>query len=99
MTHKRHRTKIRWRFSYQAVQHIVDLSIGEFAGEEGKPSQNCEGLLFMEICGIIKGGWVTFANLHFHIARGNIILLDKGIIIASHPVVNMECENSVNFGG
>ena len=99
MTHKRHRTKYGGVSVYQGVQHNVDLSIGEFAGEEGKPSQNCEGLLFMEICGIIKGGRVAFANLHFHIARGNIILLDKGIIIASHPVVNMECENSVNFGG
>lgn len=53
----------------------------------------------MEIYAIIKSGQVAFANFHFHIARGNLILLDKGIIIASHPVVNMECENSVNFGG
>ena len=78
---------------------FVDPLVGEFAGEKGKPSHTSEGLQFMGKYAIIKSGQVAYANIHTYIARGKIILLDTGIIIAPHPVVNIECENSMNFGG
>lgn len=53
----------------------------------------------MVMCAIIKSGQTAFASIHSYLARGNIFLLDKSIIITPHPVVNIECENSMNFGG
>lgn len=56
----------------------------------------------LAICGNIcyNQRWTSSSYyIRFHFARDKYILLDKGIIIASHPVVNMEGENSMDFGG